>query len=157
MALTAASVGANVSSLANQLFTQLDANNDGRLSTTEFQSFLEGLLQQVDNRRALGAGATVTASADRTYAPMAGFDTGKLNDSSHTTPKYVFARATQDLAIGTDRASRSASLDTIAAYVRDRGFPNAAVVGDDSIDFGDGFGPIDVLTSAGSWWWGPQS
>ena len=40
--------------------------------------------------------------------------------------------------------------------MRDRGYPQATIVGDDSIDFGDGFGAIDVLTAGGSWWWGPQ-
>ena len=155
MALTSASVG-NASSLANELFKRLDSNNDGRLSTTEFQSFLESLMQQVDNRRAPGTGATVGARDDRPYNPMPGFDTGKLNNASHTTPKYVFARATQDIALGVDRPSRSAGLNQIVAYVRERGYPDAAVVGDDSIDFGDGFGSIDVLTAGGSWWWGPQ-
>jgi len=156
MALTATSMG-SVSNMANELFKRLDANNDGRLSTTEFQSFLEGLIQQVDNRRAPGAGATVSARADRTYNPMPGFDTGKLNNPSHTTPKYVFARATQDIALGADRPSRSAGLAQIVTYVRERGYPDAAIVGDDSINFGDGFGNIDVLTGGGSWWWGPES
>ena len=32
----------------------------------------------------------------------------------------------------------------------------AAVTGDDTIDFGDGYGAIDVLTSDGAWWWGPK-
>ena len=35
--------------------------------------------------------------------------------------------------------------------------PNAKVTGKDSIDFGDGAGDIDVLTSEGAWWWGPKN
>jgi hypothetical protein len=31
------------------------------------------------------------------------------------------------------------------------------VTGKDSIDFGDGNGDIDVLTSEGTWWWGPKN
>jgi hypothetical protein len=33
----------------------------------------------------------------------------------------------------------------------------ATVVGDDKIDFHDGFGPIDVITSAGDWWFGGEA
>jgi hypothetical protein len=149
------SLGGAVSNLASDLFTQLDSNSDGRLSSTEFQSFLETLLQQVDNRRALGAGATVGPRESRSYGAMPGFNTAKLNNPLHVTPKYVFARATQDLNLGSTRAARSAGLEQIVEYVRARGYPQATVTNDDEIDFGDGFGSIDVLTAAGEWWWGP--
>ena len=88
---------------------------------------------------------------------MMGFDYGKLNDPSHTTPKYVFARATQNVNLAWDRLSRSAGLQDIVDYVKQNGYPNATVTGKDSIDFGDGYGDIDVLTGEGAWWWGPKN
>ncbi len=71
---------------------------------------------------------------------MLGFDYTKLNTPDHTTPKYVFARATQDVTLAWDRASRSAGLQQIVDTVKQNGYPNATVTGKDSIDFGDGNG-----------------
>jgi len=151
----------NVSSLASAIFKRVDTNADGKLSGAEFQSFLQDLLGKVGTS-GLGSAATAvpprpaTAEA-RTYQPMLGFDYVKLNTLSHTTPKYVFARATQDVNLPWDRLSRSAGLQQIVDVVKQNGYPNAAVTGKDSIDFGDGNGPIDVLTSEGTWWWGPKN
>jgi hypothetical protein len=74
-------------------------------------------------------------------------------------------RGVQDLGlpavgIGQGAANRgqlSAALPSIVAYVKSRGYPGARQVGDDAIDFGDGYGPIDVLTAQGQWWWGPAA
>jgi hypothetical protein len=149
--------------LANQLFQRVDADRDGKLNGTEFQSFLQNLLATVSNRATGGLG-TESTSVSRTAAPpangyqgMLGFNFQKLNDFTHTTPKYVFARATQNVPdIGFTRAARSAALDAIVQDVKANGYPNAVVTGVDTIDFGDGFGNIDVLTSDGQWWWGPE-
>jgi len=151
----------NVSSLASAIFKRVDTNADGKLSGDEFQSFLQDLLGKVGTS-GLGSAATAvsprpaTAEA-RTYQPMLGFDYVKLNTLTHTTPKYVFARATQDVNLAWDRLSRSAGLQHIVDVVKQNGYPNATVTGKDSIDFGDGNGPIDVLTSEGTWWWGPKN
>jgi hypothetical protein len=151
----------NVSVLASALFKRVDANSDGRLSTTEFQSFLENLLGKVSTQTAgLGTEASAAAppaASPRSYQPMLGFDYVKLNTPTHTTPKYVFARATQEVDLSWDRASRSEGLQKIADYVKQNGYANATVTGDDTIDFGDGFGDIDVLTGDGVWWWGPKN
>lgn len=151
---------AALGSLAAQLFQSVDADKNGQLSGNEFQSFLESLLNKV------GSGGTgtglgrltsqATVSDNRTYQGMLGFDYVKLNTPSHTTAKYVFARATQDLDFAWDRPSRSAGLQRIADYAKERGYPDAKVIGDDKIDFGDGFGDVDVLTGDGQWWWGPK-
>lgn len=154
------------SNVAAQLFKAADANNDGKLSTNEFQSFLETLLDSMAKKTdsggstatSLPASTVKTADAPATpkvYQPMLGFDYVKLNTPSHTTPKYVFARATQDIGFAFDRASRSAGLQQIADYAKTNGYPNTTVVGDDKLNFGDGMGDIDVLTSDGQWWWGP--
>src|SRR6478735_1789547 len=155
MAITPTSA-APLSNVAGQLFKAADANNDGKLSTNEFQSFLDTLLGSMAKKTdGLGSAATAVASAVKTadapaapkvYQPMLGFDYVKLNTPSHATPKYVFARATQDIGFAFDRASRSAGLQQIADYAKTNGYPNTTVVGDDKLNFGDGSGDIDVLT-----------
>jgi hypothetical protein len=166
MSTSSTSVVSGVSGLAAELFKQVDADRDGRLALSEFQTFLQNLIRQVGSRSqtpglgseaaAVSPLAKLAAGTSRVYQPMLGFDYTKLNTPSHNTPKYVFARATQDVELGWDRASRSAGLESIAENVRQNGYPNARVTGDDTIDFGDGYGNIDVLTSDGQWWWGPE-
>lgn len=155
----------NISSLASSLFKRVDTNSDGRLSATEFQGFLETLLSKVGTKQTSGLGteasaalsaATTQATGPRIYQGMFGFDYAKLNTSSHNTPKYVFARATQDVPLPVDRASRSAGLQKLVDYMKENGYPNAVVDGDDTINAGDGKGRIDVLTGDGQWWWGPK-
>ena len=87
----------------------------------------------------------------RVYTTMPGWDTGKLNTLTKQTAKYDFARAVQTL--GGSAASYRGNLDKIAQFLKTRGYPTARAMGDDKIDFGDGAGPIDVITSGGSWWW----
>jgi hypothetical protein len=166
-------------SLVQQLFKSVDANNDGKLNSDEFQSFLETLVGAVSGKSSgTGTGTTGSAikrliddgtsgddlsvpstpsAASRVYQGMLGFDYVKLNTPSHTTAKYVFARATQDIDFAFDRESRSTNLQKIADYAKDHGYPDAKVTGDDTMDFGDGYGDIDVLTGDGQWWWGPKS
>jgi hypothetical protein len=163
MAITSTSA-ASVSNVADQLFKTADANSDGKLSTNEFQSFLETILGSMAkktsgtgaaNALTAGTGKSLDASTTpKVYQGMLGFDYTKLNTPTHTTPKYVFARATQDLSFPFDRASRSAGLQQIADYAKQNGYPDTKVVGDDRLDFNDGFGAIDVLTGDGQWWWG---
>jgi hypothetical protein len=153
----------SISALASAIFKRVDANGDGKLDGTEFQSFLQNLIGDMGNKtQGLGSQASAlaarTLSAEpRTYQPMIGFDYTKLNDLNHTTPKYVFARATQNVNLAWNRASRSDGLQQIVDVVKQNGYPNAKVTGKDSIDFGDGNGDIDVLTSDGQWWWGPKN
>jgi len=151
----------NSSVLASAIFKRIDANGDGKLNGAEFQSFLQNLLGKVGTP---GLGSEASATAPRSaaaeakaYQPMMGFDYVKLNTLTHTTPKYVFARATQDVNLAWDRLSRSTGLQQIVDVVKQNGYPNAKVTGKDSIDFGDGNGDIDVLTSEGTWWWGPKN
>jgi len=93
--------------------------------------------------------------AGRTYQQYAGWDTGKLNDPNHQTTKYNFMRTVQQLGIP---ANSPGVLNAVADYMRNHGYPGTQVVGRDKIDFGDGFGPIDVVvgsqTSNPSWGWG---
>lgn len=146
------------SSLASQLFKTVDGNNDGQLTKAEFQSFLTKLVGQIGGDSASEdetPPAKPAETAPVVYRSMLGFDYTKLNTPTHTTPKYVFARATQDLDFAWDRPSRSAGLARIAEYAKTHGYPDTTVVGDDRLNFGDGYGAIDVLTGDGQWWWGP--
>jgi hypothetical protein len=149
-----------LAALAAQLFKGVDADSDGKLSAGEFQSFLEGLLNKVGGVQTAALAPApalgTPASAPRGYQAMIGFDFAKLNNPDHTTPKYVFARATQDIPFGFDRASRSVGLQQIAEYAKTHGYPDTTVIGDDTMNFGDGYGEIDVLTGDGQWWWGPK-
>jgi hypothetical protein len=160
---TSSSAIDNISALASVIFKRVDANGDGKLDGTEFQSFLQNLIGTVGKgTQGLGSEASALSprsltAEPRTYQPMMGFDYVKLNTSAHTTPKYVFARATQDVPLAWDRASRSAGLQQIVDTVKQNGYPDAKVTGKDTIDFGDGNGDIDVLTSDGVWWWGPKN
>jgi hypothetical protein len=152
----------NISALASAIFKRVDANSDGRLDGTEFQSFLQNLIGGIGNStQGLGSQASALArtlsAAPTTYQPMIGFDYTKLNDLSHTTPKYVFARATQTVNLALNRTLRSDGLQQIVDVVKKNGYPDAKVTGKDSIDFGDGNGDIDVLTGDGQWWWGPKN
>ena len=55
-------------------------------------------------------------------------------------------------------SGRNSQAPNVAALEKSlSGYPNAKVTGKDSIDFGDGAGDIDVLTSEGTWWWGPKN
>jgi hypothetical protein len=161
---TSSSAVDNISVLANAIFKRVDTNGDGKLNVAEFQSFLENLIGKAGSAtnglgtQASAGAAPQSAAADaHAYQPMMGFDYVKLNTMTHTTPKYVFARATQDVNLAWDRASRSAGLQQIVDNVKQNGYPDAKVTGKDSIDFGDGNGDIDVLTSEGTWWWGPKN
>ncbi len=86
---------------------------------------------------------------------MSGFDTAKLNNPAHKTPKYIFARTVLELGLSAS-ASRD-HLQPLVDVLRQRGLPNAKVAGDDKIDFGKGVGVVDVITRDGVWWWGPES
>jgi hypothetical protein len=160
---TSSSAVDNISVLASAIFKRVDTNGDGKLNGSEFQTFLQSLVSQVeDGTQGLGSEAAAVspgslAAPPRSYQPMLGFDYVKLNTPDHATPKYVFARATQDVNLAWDRASRSAGLQQIVDTVKQNGYPNAKVTGKDSIDFGDGAGDIDVLTGDGAWWWGPKN
>ena len=81
----------------------------------------------------------------RAYDPMAGWDTSKLNDPSHHGAKYDYGRAVQEYG-----APGRGQLDSIVNYYNTKYGANARVVGPDQIDFGDGFGPVDVIYASGA-------
>lgn len=98
---------------------------------------------------------------DGSFASVNGWVDSKLQDVNHNDPKYDFMRYAQNMGatgggLGThgDRASMAKDLPIIVQQLKDYGgYKNVKMVGDDSIDFGDGNGPIDVLSGDGAWWW----
>jgi hypothetical protein len=159
----------DIGQLVTGLMDRVDANKDGQLSKNEFGTFLTSLLGGLQEKVAsTGTASTtplltsiatpaLTAAAGRsTYHPIPGFDLGKLNDPSHVTTKYAFGRAVQDLGL----APASSNLQAIVDQFNAAG-GSAKVTGDDTIDFGDGYGSIDVIFSVGDpearWQWLPTA
>ncbi len=88
------------------------------------------------------APTTPTTPAGRTtpYDPAAGWDVGKLNDPTVTDAKYNFGRAAEDYG-GVQRGNLQGLVD----YYNKQYSGNAKVTGDDTIDFGQNYGPVDVI------------
>lgn len=164
----------DISQIASRLMDRVDANRDGQLSKDEFNGFLSSLLQGVaaTSTTAASAGtatATQAALASRSltavslgagnYQPVPGFDNGKMNDLAHTTPKYMFARAVQD--IGLLGAPTTANLQAVVDQYNQATGGSAKVTGDDTIDFGGEVGVVDVIFSVGDpqsrWQWCPAA
>lgn len=109
-------------------------------------------------------GQVGTLEPGRTYNPVEGWDTGKLNDPNRTAgiggkadAKYDFMRWVQNTGITGAQARGNLNRFTDDPNMRAL-YPNARVVGDDKIDFGDGFGPVDVIRGSDQgWWWGPDA
>jgi hypothetical protein len=96
--------------IAQSLIKTFDKNSDGVLSADEFTSFLGNLLNAaspttssvVTQPLTVAQTLTQTSSSTPTYQPMAGWDTTKLNNLNHQTPKYIFGRWVQGKAATTD-------------------------------------------------------
>jgi len=151
-----------VTTLANSILQNFDANHDGSLSSDEFTTFLSQLLGNVatppppagtgtgtGTGAGTGAGtgtasttpaelSTLYSTVSDTAAPrtrvgnMVGFDDEKLRDQSHTSFKYQIGRILQYYP-NTPEGLRQA-LPEIQKLV-----PNAKIIGThgDKIDFGD--------------------
>ena len=160
---------AAVRDLAATITRQLDADNDGKLSSTEFEGFLSQLLGGLQNKPVVSGGPSTTslfsvASSTPERRPvgnMAGFDARKLADVGHDTTKYRMARIFQ-FHPNTPAGLRDA-LPEIQQIV-----PGAKIIGSkgDKIDFGDYVDPrgirigvIDVIQASGlggtAWQWLP--
>lgn len=154
MAIDNVTGGSSIDALARQLMSQVDANKDGQLSAQEFGTFLTRMLDGASDPSAVPHNHVSPGLTGSEYQPMSGFDTSKLNDTSHTTMKYTFARAVQDL--GLLQAPTSDNLQAIVDRLAEAGV-TATVVSKDKIDFGDGYGPIDVIARTGTaeaqWQW----
>lgn len=97
-------------------------------------------------------GAPPAPAAAPTLAPIQGFDTTKLQNPGYVDDKYTAALRDFSGYLGSGGQVSRNNLGGAVSYAQANGFPNAKVVGDDKIDFGDGRGPIDVITSGGQIW-----
>lgn len=92
-------------------------------------------------------------TAPTTPAPS-GWDAAKWADPTHTTTKYVVGRVLDKYA--PDTAGWSAAIQELQTL-----YPGLVVYGHDTIDFGEGSGPIDVRQNAAGggtgWQWLPAS
>jgi hypothetical protein len=95
-------------------------------------------------------GTKPTGANTDPYGNVPGFDTGKLQDSTHANDKYIQSVRTLSQFVGSGGQVTRGHLDGLVAYAKAHGFANAQAVGDDKVDFGDGHGPIDVLRSDGA-------
>ncbi len=97
------------------------------------------------------AGPTGGTGAGTYRSQLRGFDLGKFGS---TSIKY------QAAAVFENFAPTPENLPAVVTELKKRGL-NATQVGKDSIDFNDGFGPIDVIYAAGEggkgWQWEPHS
>jgi hypothetical protein len=147
-----------MSQLVAKVMAKYDVDKDGTLTAQEFGGFLNGLLNGGSSSAAAlqaAPAASVTAGAYRSM--LAGFDFTKLenpNMPGGNTSKYKAARVFQDYP------PRPESIPAVIDRLRAEGV-NAVQIGLDKIDFGDGYGPIDVIQGAYpgggvAWQWLPQ-
>ena len=90
------------------------------------------------------------------YAQVPGFDLGKLNNPKHQNDKYTPAVRAFSQGLGAGVTVARGQLDPMVKHLQSNGFQQAKAVGDDKIDFGDGRGAIDVVTSKGELWFNNQ-
>lgn len=88
------------------------------------------------------------------YKWVNGFEMTNLMDPKMQSPKYVFLRTVQDMGLFGKAESMRWHLQAVVDVLKERGFPDAKVMGHDKIWFGDEVGIIDVITAEGEWWWG---
>lgn len=148
-----------LSQLVSRVMAKYDTDKDGKLTAQEFGGFLNGLLGASNGFGDLTSSTTAAASATTgAYRSMlAGFDFGKLDNPNAPgggTSKYRAARIFQDYP------PKPESIPAVIDRLRAEGV-NATQTDIDKIDFGDGFGPIDVIQGAYpgggvAWQWLPR-
>ncbi|MFN7977197.1 MAG: hypothetical protein U0P30_03620 [Vicinamibacterales bacterium] len=135
-----------VAQLITKLMGKYDGNKDGQLNKAEFGSFLNGLLSGTGvSSTALAVGKDPDPVKTGAYrSRLAGFDFAKLDNPTMAgagTSKYMAARIFQDYP------PMPESIPAVVDRLRAQGI-NAKQTDHDKIDFGDGFGSIDVIQGA---------
>jgi hypothetical protein len=153
---------APIAQLARSLFDLYDANRDGKLGSDEFATLIAkltgGISASAPTTSASSGNATspVWSASGSARAPrnrMDGFDSVKLANESHRTPKYLFARAAQyaDLSGVTDKASAEALLRNMLPELQAAGLEVTDVRGDKLKVVHEGKeGWVDVICGANS-------
>lgn len=136
-----------ISQLISRVMDKYDGDKDGQLTKAEFGSFLTGLIGGTG-----GAAGALAKAADPIggggngafRSKLAGFNHSKIDDPTirdAMTSKYVAARIFQDYP------PMPESLAAVVDRLRAQGI-DARQTDHDKIDFGDGYGPIDVIQGA---------
>lgn len=139
--------GDAISQLISRVMDKYDGDKDGQLTKAEFSSFLTGLIGGAGGgTRALARAVdpTFAASTGAYRSRLAGFSHAKIDDPTirdAMTSKYVAARIFQDYP------PMPESLPAVVDRLKAQGI-NATQTDFDKIDFGDGYGPIDVIQGA---------
>lgn len=146
-----------LSQLLSRVMAKYDTDNDGKLTAQEFGGFLNGLLGG-SGLNALAPTTSTASGLTGAYRSMlAGFDFGKLDNPNAPgggTSKYRAARIFQDYP------PKPESIPAVIDRLRAEGI-NVTQTDIDKIDFGDGYGPIDVIQGAYpgggvAWQWLPR-
>lgn len=163
---TSASTSGNtaISELIAKVMDKFDTDKDAKLSGDEFGNFLSGLIGGTAKLEApapggdrLGVSEAQRANRKEFRTTLAGFDHVKLDNPDirdAMTAKYQAARVFQNFK------PMPESLPAVVEELRALGF-NATQTDHDKIDFGDGYGPIDVIQGAYpgggvAWQWLPR-
>ena len=139
--------GDAISQLISRVMDKYDGDKDGQLTRIEFGNFLTGLIGGTGNAAgavAMAADPSSTTGTGAYRSKLAGFSHAKIDDPTirdAMTSKYVAARIFQDYP------PMPESLPAVVDRLRAQGI-NATQTDFDKIDFGDGYGPIDVIQGA---------
>jgi len=170
---TSASTSGNtaISDLIAKVMDKFDTDKDKKLSANEFSSFLSGLIGGSGGVKGMsdspagvgGSAGTGVSDAQRAnlkdYRGMlAGFDHVKIDNPDirdAMSSKYQASRIFQNFK------PMPESLPAVVEELRAQGI-NATQADMDKIDFGDGYGPIDVIQGAYpgggvAWQWMPRA
>jgi hypothetical protein len=161
MSTSAIQSGNPIDQLAKTLFRAYDTNSDGKLSSDEFATLvtnLTGAMAKVGGSSTAAATANYTTpvlstSAARVRNAMEGFDSAKIDNLDHRTPKYMFARVAQYASLDgvTDKATAESVLRGMTADLKAAGLDVLDVKGDKiqvNIEGRDTW--IDVIRGASS-------
>ncbi|MBP7779329.1 MAG: hypothetical protein KA371_19600 [Acidobacteria bacterium] len=139
--------GDAISQLISRVMDKYDGDKDGQLTKAEFGSFLTGLIGGTGTTAGAVAKAVDPGLSDASGAyrsKLAGFNHSKIDDPTirdAMTSKYIAARVFQDYP------PMPESLPAVVDRLKAQGI-NATQTDHDKIDFGDGYGPIDVIQGA---------
>jgi hypothetical protein len=112
--------------MIKRTMSEVDTNKDGKLSSTEFGTFLTHLLEGLSQKArptslssasglfTTAAAEAATSAADGPFFNVPGFDFGKLQNTTYVSPKYSPAvRAFSQAIAAENLAPVSGSLSKI--------------------------------------------
>ncbi len=137
-----------IAQLITKVMDRFDGDKDGQLTKAEFSQFLTGLMGGT-GLGTLGGSSGASVKMDpvgtgQYRSRLAGFDHAKIDNPTMAgagTSKYIASRIFQDYP------PMPESLPAVVDRLKAQGL-NAKQTDFDKIDFGDGYGPIDVIQGA---------